>query len=198
MTSLTEAMATSANPVVKDTDNRAPAFSSDTATRMVDENTDKGMDIGAVVTAKDKTAGVDDKLTYTLGGTDAASFGIGEGDGQLKTKAKLDHEDKASYMVMVTATDPAGLSDSIAVTIMVMDVDEAPEIIVGGLAISGPSSVSYAENGTGDVATYSLAGPNADSSGRWMTLGGADARDFTFTGGVLRFRSTPELRGPGG
>ena len=66
---LDEAMATSANPVVKDEDNRAPAFSSDTATRMVDENTAKDMNIGAAVEAKDKTADLDDTLTYTLSGS---------------------------------------------------------------------------------------------------------------------------------
>ena len=192
----TSATAESANPVVKDADNRAPAFKTETATRMVDENTAKNMDIGVAVEAKDKTAGNEDVLTYTLGGTDAASFKILEGTGQLQTKAELDHEEKPSYMVTVTATDPAGLKDSIAVTIMVMDVDEAPEIIVGGLAISGPAGVSYAENGTGDVATYTLAGPNADSSGRWMTLGGADAGDFTFTGGVLSFRRSPNYEAP--
>ena len=76
-------------------------------------------------------------------------------------------------------------------------MDEAPKIIVGGLAITGSASVSYAENGTDPVATYTdLAGPNADSSARWMTLGGADAGDFTFTGGVLSFRSSPNYEAP--
>ena len=48
--------------------------------------------------------------------------------GQLETKAKLDYETKKSYMVTVTATDSDGLSASIDVTIMVTDMDEAPEI----------------------------------------------------------------------
>ena len=77
-------------------------------------------------------------------------------------------------MVTVTATDSDGLSASIDVTITVTDVDEAPEIIVGGLAISGPSRASYAEDRTDlQVATYTLAGPKSDS-GRW-TLSGDDA-----------------------
>ena len=76
-----------------------------------------------------------DNLTYTLSGTDAASFDIergGDTGGQLKTKAKLDYEAKSTYMVTVTAADPNGLSDSVDVTIKVIDVDEAPKIIVGG------------------------------------------------------------------
>ena len=65
-------------------------------------------------------------LTYTLSGTDAASFAINRATGQLQTKAKLDYETKNTYMVTVTAADPNGLSDTIDVTIKVGDVDETP------------------------------------------------------------------------
>ena len=133
-------------------------------------------------------------------GTDAASFSIDRSDrpdhGVQRPRTKLDYETKNSYMVTVTATDPDGLSASIDVTIKVTDVDEAPEIIVGGLAISGPSSASYAENGTDLlVATYTLAGPNA-ATASWMRLGGDDAGDFMFIGGVLSFRSSPDYEAP--
>ena len=40
-------------------------------------------------------------------------------------------------MVTVTATDPSGLQATINVTIKVTDADEAPTIMVGGLAVSG-------------------------------------------------------------
>ena len=106
------------------TDNVAPAFASETAARSIAENTAAGGAIGTPVTATDSNTG--DALTYTLGGTDAASFGINAASGQLMTQAMLDHETKASYMVMVTATDKAGLTDSITVTITVTNVNEAP------------------------------------------------------------------------
>ena len=106
------------------TDNVAPAFASETAARSIAENTAAGGAIGTPVTATDSNTG--DVLTYTLGGTDMASFAINAASGQLMTQAMLDHETKASYMVMVTATDKAGLTDSITVTITVMDVNEAP------------------------------------------------------------------------
>ena len=64
----------------------------------------------------------DDTLTYTLGGPDAASFGIIASSGQLQTKAPLDYETKASYSVEVTAKPPSGVSETIPVTIMVEDV----------------------------------------------------------------------------
>ena len=136
-------------------------------------------------------------LIYTLSGADAGSFRVGLTDGQIEVGAgtKLDYEAaKNVYMVTLTAEDSFGASASIMVTIMVTDMDEDPEITLGGLAISGPAGVSYAEKGTDPVATYTLAGPNAGTA-TW-TLGGADASDFTFTGGVLSFRSSPNYENP--
>ena len=134
-------------------------------------------------------------LTYTLSGTDMASFDIEGATGQLQTKAKLDYETKNSYMVTVTATDPNGASASIDVTIKVTDMNEAPEILQSGLAISGQSSINYAENGTDEVATYTASGPDA-ASATWL-LSGDDARDFYISGaGVLTFRSSPDYEAP--
>ena len=48
------------------------------------------------------------------------------GEGQIKTAMKLDYETKDMYMVVVTATDPSGASDSIMVTIMVTDGPDDP------------------------------------------------------------------------
>ena len=61
-----------------------PMFDSETAAREVAENTEAGMDIGDPVMGTDADG---DTLTYTLGGTDAASFGINAATGQLMTKA---------------------------------------------------------------------------------------------------------------
>ena len=179
--------------VIVNMDNRAPMFPDmETGMRSVDENKAAGDDIGTMVEATDPNG---DNLTYTLVGTDAASFDIRRSDGQLGTKAKLDYEIKNTYMVTVTATDPNGLSDSIDVTIMVTGVDEAPEIIVGGLAITGLPAVSYAEKGTGMVAVYRASGRDAGSA-TW-SLSGADAGDFRIsTAGVLTFRTTPNYEAP--
>ena len=55
-----------------------------------------GVNIGAEpVDAMDTEDTVGDTLTYGLQpGTDAASFDIDTGSGQLQTKAALDHEDQ--------------------------------------------------------------------------------------------------------
>ena len=104
--------------------NQAPAFAEGSAaTREVAENTVVGTDIGAAVSASDPDG---DTLTYSLGGTDAASFAMDTATGRLQTKASLDHESKASYSVTVTAADPSGATASIEVSVSVTDVEEPP------------------------------------------------------------------------
>ena len=78
----------------------------------------------------------------------------------------------------------------------VTNANEAPAIIAGGLVVIGPASTSVEENtpATTAVATYRAAGPDA-ASAMW-SLSGADAADFTITGGVLRFRSVPNFERP--
>ena len=68
-------------------------------------------------------------LTYTLGGTDAASFSIVSTTGQLQTSTALDYEtDKLLYgYSSFRLRWYKGGSDSITVTINVTDVNEAPE-----------------------------------------------------------------------
>ena len=126
---------------------------------------------------------------------DAASFSINRADGQLSTKAALDKEVKDTYTVTVTATDPSGETDTATVTIKVMNEDEPPMIMVGGLAISGMSRVEYPENDTMPVATYTASGPDADMAS-W-TLEGDDTGDFRISSaGVLTFRTTPDYESP--
>ena len=101
-----------------DEPNSAPVFTEGTSTtRSVAENTASGQNIGAPVTATD--ADTSDTLTYTLGGTDAAAFGIVSASGQLQTSAALDYETQSSYAVTVSVSDGNGGADSINVTINV-------------------------------------------------------------------------------
>ena len=149
--------------------------------------------------ADHRTDDVATVLQYVVGGADGGSFKIVTGgsesnDVKLQARDPLDYEDKASYAVTVTATDSDGLSGSIDVTITVTDMDEMPEIMVGGLVISGMSSVYYAENGTDDVAAYRLVGPMADTA-TW-SLEGDDVGDFMFSGGMLTFRASPNYENP--
>ena len=56
-------------------------------TRMVEENTPAGQDIGAAVEATDSG----DVLTYSLSGEHAAQFDLDRATGQLRTKGVLGH-----------------------------------------------------------------------------------------------------------
>ena len=97
----------------------APMFDTETAERMVEENTAAEENVGGPVAAMDAD---DDTLTYALSGTDAASFDI-DNMGQIKVSmgTMLDYETRTTYMVTVTATDGAGATDTIDVTITVTD-----------------------------------------------------------------------------
>ena len=175
--------------------NEAPAFpASETGARSVAENTAADENIGVPVAATDPDAG--DALTYTLGGADAASFAIDETTGQLKTKAGLDYETKSSYPVTVSVTDDENAQggadstadDTIAVTITVTNVNEL-------LAIQGPSTVGYAEDGAGPVAAYTAAGAG-NGPITWSLLGD-DRADFSISNtGGLTFNTSPDRENP--
>ena len=108
--------------------NIPPEFTEGTSTtRSVVENAAPGTNIGAPVSATDVE---DSYLSYSLGGTDAASFSIDSDSGQLQTSAALDYETKASYSVTVSASDLSDSSDSITVDIEVIDFDETSIIPV--------------------------------------------------------------------
>ncbi len=117
-----EASTTSA---VSEDPNTAPAFPLDTLTSLtVSENTSPDRNIGDPVKANDPDG---DALIYSLAGDDANLFALDASTGQIKTKSLLDFEVQSTYRVVVTATDPGNLYESIDVTIRVEDVDtEAP------------------------------------------------------------------------
>ena len=84
--------------------NELPAFlPGETGFRVVNENTAAGQNIGVPVGADDPDSS--DTLTYTLGGTNAASFAIVASTGQLQTNAALDYETKSNYSVTVSVSD---------------------------------------------------------------------------------------------
>ena len=98
--------------------NNPPVFSDGASTtRTVRDDATAGVNIGSPVSATDADAG--DTITYSLEGTDAASFGIVASSGQIQTSAALDASTRSTYSVTVRATDSNGGSATIAVTITV-------------------------------------------------------------------------------
>ena len=168
-------------PVFTDEDTSDDAPGIQVNDRSVAEDAAANGEVGAVVVATDM-ADADDtddgSILYLLSGADAASFDINSSTGQIMVgaNAKLDHETNPAYQVTVTARDPEGLNSSVDVTIKVTDVNEAPKISQGGLAISGVTRVDYAEDRQDAVATYTATGP--ESANASWTLGGDDAGAF--------------------
>ncbi len=105
--------------------NNAPVFSPTTATREVEENSAAGTNVGAVIPeATDSDSG--DTLTYSMEGTDAASFAFDASTRQITTITGVTYNHEAtknSYSVTVKASDGTA-SATIAVTIDVTDVNE--------------------------------------------------------------------------
>ncbi|MCY4669232.1 MAG: fibronectin type III domain-containing protein, partial [Rhodococcus sp.] len=98
--------------------NNPPVFSQGPSTTLtVRDDAASGANIGSPVTATDADAG--DTITYSLEGTDAASFDIVASSGQIQASAALDASTKSTYSVTVRATDSRGGSATIAVTITV-------------------------------------------------------------------------------
>ena len=149
-----------------------PEIDDNTNSREVPENTPPGVNIGDPISATDTDEdgeGNDDlefgdTLTYSLSGTDAASFDIDASTGQLITKAPLDTETKPSYTVEVTVKDSSGNSPNPqTVTITVTDVSEAPGALAAPTVVSTDSDdndatfdlrvIWYAPDDEGDGVT---------------------------------------------
>ena len=161
--------------------NNAPVFTEGTSTtRSVAENTASGQNIGAAVMATDTD--MSDTLTYTLGGPDAADFGIVRSSGQLQTSAALNFETKDRYAVTVSVSDGNGGADSIDVTINVTDVDEPNSAPVFTEGTSTTRSVAENTASGQNIGAPVTATDTDTSDTLTYTLGGTDAADF----GIVR------------
>ena len=165
-----------------DDTNTPPEFGATIAAREVAENSAAGTDVGAPVTATDFD---DDTLTYTLEGTDAASFQIVSATGQIQTTSGVtyDFETKSRYSVTVKADDNNGGTDTIDVTINLTDVDEAAD----GQDIDAKDSVEVLEGHQAGLEVRLSAAP---SSGVTVTVMSNDAEKVTVMPASLTFTTT--------
>lgn len=113
------------------TANQAPVIAS-AATQSVTEGT-------FLVTTIAASDADNDTLTYTLSGTDAASFALSS-SGELTFVSAPDYETKTSYQITVTVAD-ATLNDSLDMMIAV--TDQASEITITSAALKNTGSTYY-------------------------------------------------------
>ena len=187
-------------------ENEDPIFvEGDSTTRSVAENTDAGVNIGGAVSATDEDG---DPLTYSLGGIDAASFGIVGTTGQLQTRAELDYETKNAYAVTVMVSDGNGGTDTIGVAISVTDMDEGTVPVIEGTVIpevdetpkthapvfaGSRTTRSIAENTPAGVNIGSpVSATDADDDTLTYTLSGTDAGSF----GIVRSSGQLQTQAP--
>ena len=157
--------------------NKAPVFAEGSiTTRTVAEKTGADVSIGNPLVATDAN---NEPLTYQLSGIDAAAFDLDPTTGQLKTKAALHHETKASYTVTVTVSD-GSLIDKITVVITVINIvvevptNSAPNFIDGSyttrtVAENTPRGVNIREP---------IAATDTDDDPLTYTLSGLDSASF--------------------
>ena len=164
------------------------------------EDATGGATVGAPVAATDLNAGdsaVNAALSYSLSGTDAASFEIDATSGQisLAQNVTLDYEGKRSYRVTVEVSDghdelgddeiPDVIDARRNVTINVTDVNEEP-------VVTGEAAPSVEENINRAIATYTGTDPERDTL-TW-SVSGADGEIFWVSGrGQLYFATPPSF-----
>ena len=153
--------------------NLPPAFASSTATRSVAASATSGTNVGAPVTATDADTG--DTVTYSLEGADAGLFAITGGTGQITVGAGTTL-DRASYTVEVVATDGAGDTARVTVTIDII-TNNAPAFA----SATATRSVSESASAGASVGAPVTA-TDADADRLTYTLGGADAALFAIGG----------------
>ncbi len=159
--------------------------------------------VGAL-SSTDPDAG--DTFTYTLvagaGSADNGSFNVAGGN--LQTSAVFDFETKSSYSIRVRTTDAGGLFFEKALTVTVIDANDAPTDIAlspTAVAENQPSGTtvggfSTTDQDAGDTHAYTLvAGAGSADNGSFSISGGqlltAAAFDFeTKSSYSIRVRST--------
>ncbi|MDE2669256.1 MAG: cadherin domain-containing protein, partial [Chloroflexota bacterium] len=165
--------------------NAEPEFSAASTTRNVDENTASNMNVGAPVSTTDNDG---DTLEYRLTGTDAGSFSIESGSGQIKTSASLNFESKSSYSVVVevrdkkdsTGASDTAWDDTIAVTINLNNLDEPGTVTISGTESGGEELTASLSDIDGTVSNVTWQWAlGASASGPFAPVSGATANKYT-------------------
>ena len=142
---------------------------------------------GDVATYTVTDPNTEDRHEWSLEGDDMAVFSIT--DGVLRFTASPDFETKSSYSVTVKVTDNGDpvMSGIKSVNINITDANDAP-------VVAGNAAISYAENDSSDVATYTVTDQDAGDEHTWSVEGThAAAFNIGADSGVLSFKASPDF-----
>lgn len=148
------------------------------------ENSETGTVIGTI----SATDAEGDKITYQLGGTDAASFSISED--KLVSAAVFDYETKAEYSIKIAAIDSNNASTEEEITVTIQNVLEDGEMNAAPTNLN-ISATSVLEN-TMLVGLVSAEDDITLPEDLVYTLGGTDSTSFTLYEDLLIFVEAPD------
>ena len=147
----------------------------------------------AIATLSSLDPDASNTFSYSLvtgdGSTDNAAFSIA--GNQLKITAAPDFEIKSSYAIRLRTTDQGGLSVERAVTLSVLDLNEAPST----LNLSA-SSFNEAIAAGSAVATLSSLDPDAGNTFTYSLVSGTGSSDnagFSISGDQLKITAAPDF-----
>ena len=112
-------------------------------------------------------------------------------DGSARDTTRTGLTNDTTYFFQVRAGNRVGKGPAAAATAR----PKAPSL---ELTLTGPTDTTFAEKGTGTVATYSgrVAIGGSGQAGVTWSLSGADQGDFTLPGGRLSFKTAPDFENP--
>ena len=155
---------------------------------------DEGETAVATLTADDSDTATTDLIWTNTGGADSGKFSLTNA-GVLTFSAAKDYE----------APDDVDADGSYEVTVQVSDGTETDstdlvvtlENVVELTTFSGPTMVTFAENGATRVATFSYSSDEDRDGIQWLT-GGVDRGLFSLDSpsGALRFLQAPDFENP--
>ncbi|WP_162623566.1 autotransporter-associated beta strand repeat-containing protein, partial [Marinomonas arctica] len=169
--------------------NEAPVITSG-ATGSVNENAD----VATVIYTAAATDADNNALSYSLTGDDVALLTIDSSTGVVTLKSSANYESKNTYSFNVVVTDngTGNLTDTIAITVSVNDLNDNTPVITSS------ASGSVNENADTSTVIYTATGTDADGTAANNTLryslSGDDADHLTIdtTTGVVTLKAAAD------
>jgi len=129
----------------------------------------------------------DDRLIYSItAGNGDGVFGIGSGTGEIfvADNSTLDFETTQSYVLTVAVTDPGALSDDVAITVNISNVNDPPtDITLSNNSVNEnlpPGTLvgtfTTTDDDLGNTHTYSLVQGGIDDDWKFFAIAGNELR----------------------
>ena len=147
-------------------------------------------DTGSLITVAASDA-EGDSITFSLSGTDAASFNISS-SGVITFKSTPNYEAKNSYAIIVNANDGVN-NATLNLAVNIQNVNEFKPIFTLGssdLPDGYTASGDYDENDTGALITVTAKDGDGDSLS--FSLSGTDASLFSISNKTISFKNSPD------